>query len=99
MESTAATDIANPTCLGQVSRTFGLRMIVLFASRAHRHPPPGSDSDVDLALLGCPRAQFFECYRAFAYRDFIDSADLFALEETLFRKRMDRIGRMLRDPA
>ncbi len=28
-------------------------------------------------------------YRAFAFRDFVDSADLFALEHTLLRKKLD----------
>ncbi len=30
-------------------------------------------------------------YRAYAYRDFVDSADLLALEESLFQKKMSHI--------
>ncbi|MCG6867598.1 MAG: hypothetical protein LJE91_02380 [Gammaproteobacteria bacterium] len=36
-------------------------------------------------------------YRAYAYRDFVDSADLFALEQTLFEKKMARIKGLLHD--
>lgn len=50
-----------------------------------------------ILLYGDPDL-FFE-YRAFAYRDYIDSADLFALEDKLFRKKMARIKEQLRDPA
>jgi len=39
---------------------------------------------------------FYE-YRAYAYRDFVDSADLFALEQTLFEKKMARIKGLLHD--
>ncbi|GIX29051.1 MAG: hypothetical protein KatS3mg123_2932 [Burkholderiales bacterium] len=37
---------------------------------------------------------FYE-YRAYAYRDFIDSSDLFALEDLLFRKKMARMKEKL----
>lgn len=40
---------------------------------------------------------FFCEFRAYAYKDFVESADLFALEEKLFRKRMARLGRLLHD--
>lgn len=33
---------------------------------------------------------FYE-YRAYAYRDFVDSADLLAIEETLFQRKMAHI--------
>lgn len=112
----------------------GLRLVVLYGSYAKRRAD--IESDLDIAVLGCPVEKFPECYkrlseifgeydldmvrledadalfrhevmndgvllygspdlffehRAFAYRDFVDSADLFALEEALFRKKMDRI--------
>lgn len=44
-------------------------------------------------LFGDP-IQFLE-YRAFAYKDFIDSADLRRVEAALFRKRMDWIREQL----
>jgi hypothetical protein len=44
-------------------------------------------------LFGDP-IRFLE-YRAFAYKDFIDSADLRRLEAALFRKRMDWIREQL----
>ena len=44
-------------------------------------------------LYGDP--DLFADYRAYAYRDFVDSADLRALEDTLFRKKMARLGREL----
>lgn len=37
----------------------------------------------------------FAEYRAFAFRDFVDSADLRALERTLFEKKMAYISRQL----
>ena len=36
-------------------------------------------------------------YRAFAYREFTDAADLFALEQALFAKKMKRLKEQLRD--
>lgn len=36
-------------------------------------------------------------YRAYAYQDYHDSADLFALEQTLFRKKMARLKERLGD--
>lgn len=44
-----------------------------------------------ILLWGDP--DLFSEYRAFAYRDFIDSADLFGLEQVLFTKKM----KLLRD--
>lgn len=38
-------------------------------------------------------------YRAYAYRDFVDSSDLFALEDRLFRKKMARIKEKLYGPT
>jgi len=38
-------------------------------------------------------------YRAFAYKDFIDSEDLRTLEERLFQKKMASIRRQLSEPA
>lgn len=144
MNSMDPADPIDHGCLARVARTFQLKLVVLYGSRARRRPPPGPESDVDLAVLGCARDQFWSCYealiacvqsapldlvrledadplfrweilqegtllrgdpdrfaeyRAFAYRDFNDSADLFALEELLFRKRMARLEEALRDPA
>ncbi|MDZ7659453.1 type VII toxin-antitoxin system MntA family adenylyltransferase antitoxin [Fodinibius sp.] len=38
-------------------------------------------------------------YRAFAYRDFVDSADLLALEETLSQKKLEQIKEQLYGPS
>jgi hypothetical protein len=38
-------------------------------------------------------------YRAFAYRDFVDSASLRAVEKVLFRKKMKYLRGMLHGPA
>ena len=128
--------------LSMAASKFSLRVIVLFGSHAKGKPEPGPNSDVDVAVLGCGREDYWDCckavgeaisgpeldmvrmedadplfryeimragvlldgdpdlfyeLRAFAYKDFIDSADLFALEETLFRKKMTRLERMLHD--
>jgi predicted nucleotidyltransferase len=48
-------------------------------------------------LFGDP-IRFLE-YRAFAYKDFIDSADLRRVEAALFRKRMDWIREQLHAAA
>lgn len=48
-------------------------------------------------LFGDPM-RFLE-YRAFAYKDFVDSADLRRVEEILFRKRMDWIKEQLHASA
>lgn len=126
----------DPAYLEAVCKELGLRMVVLYGSRAAGTPPPTAESDLDLAVLArepcssnrwwtwyralsevfdgyaldlvCPgdadplfryeilRAgillygdldDFLE-YRAFAYRDFVDSADLRRLEEALFQKKM-----------
>lgn len=124
--------------LARAAHQLGLRLVVLYGSYAKRRPAP--ESDLDIAVLGCPADKFWECYkslsevfqaysldlvrledadallrdeimrdaillygdpdlfyeyRAFAYRDFVDSADLFALEEVLFRKKMGRIKEQL----
>jgi len=36
-------------------------------------------------------------YRAYAYRDFIDSADLFQLENNLFKKKMNYLAGQIHD--
>ena len=132
----------NEQRLSAAAREFGLRLVVLFGSHARGRPQPGPESDVDVAVHGCPRDKYWECYkaigeafgrveldlvrledadplfryeimqsgillegdsdlfceyRAYAYRDFIDSADLFALEQTLFRKKMARLRKQLHD--
>jgi len=48
-------------------------------------------------LLGDP--DFFLDYRAFAFRDFTDSADLRRLEHALFRRKMTWIGEQLDAPG
>ena len=128
--------------LSSTVQAFGLRLVVLFGSHAKGRPRPGPESDVDVAIHGCRRERYWDCYnaineafggveldlvrfedadalfryeimqsgimlagdpdfycefRAYAYKDFVESADLFALEETLFRKKMARLGRLLHD--
>jgi predicted nucleotidyltransferase len=130
--------------LAQVAQEMGLRLVVLFGSRAKGSPPPTLDSDVDIAVLGMPDARYrdgfealyevfpdhpldvvrlesadpllrqeimhrsvllwgdptlFSEYRAYAYRDFTDAADLFALERALFAKKMKRLEEELRDSS
>lgn len=119
--------------LTAIARKYNLRLVVLFGSQATGHPPPGPESDHDVAVLGCPRDAYWDCYgelanlfdgapldlvrlegadplfrqevmhqgirlygdpnlfcefRAYAYRDYVDSQDLFDLEYILFRKKM-----------
>ncbi len=77
-------------CLSDIFEQYDLDMVRLEdADALFRHEVMREG----VLLYGSPDI-FFE-YRAFAYRDFVDSADLFALEETLFRKKMDRIKRQL----
>ncbi|MEA3411760.1 MAG: nucleotidyltransferase domain-containing protein [Pseudomonadota bacterium] len=128
--------------LSSTTNDFGLGLVVLFGSHAKGRLTPGPESDVDIAVYGCPRDQYWECYRAlcevfgevdldlvrledadplfrfeimqsgrllegdpdlfceyraYAYRDFVDSADLFALEQTLFEKKMARLREQLHD--
>jgi predicted nucleotidyltransferase len=127
-----------------VCRRFGVRMLVLFGSRAPGGLKPGPDSDLDLAVsFQLPRRQvdpwvvreafaeaflrqtidlvdvrnvdplfrweimeqgvllygdideFLE-YRAYAYRDYIDSADLRALERVLSDRKLTLIREQLR---
>lgn len=127
--------------LALAAQQLGLRLVVLYGSYAKRRAQP--ESDLDIAVLGCPVDRFWECYenlsdlfplysldmvrledadalfrdevmregvllcgnpdlfceyRAYAYRDFVESSDLFALEETLFRKKMDRMKEQLYGP-
>jgi predicted nucleotidyltransferase len=131
-------DALDATC-----RRLGLRLVVLFGSHASGSPPPGEESDLDLAvsggsveaaatlwdlhgelspifpgqmldlvllrqadplfrweimregvLLWGDSMDFLEL-RAFAYRDFVDSADLRALERKLFEKKMAYVRRRL----
>ena len=130
--------------LTHLAQEMGLRMIVLFGSWAKGSPPPGPDSDIDIAILGLPIEKYWDCaralqqvfsshptdvvrleeadplfrheimhrgillwgdpdrfceYRAYAYRDYTDAADLFVLEQKLFAKKMKRLGEQLRDSA
>jgi predicted nucleotidyltransferase len=137
----------DPHALAAAFASLGLRSIVLFGSFARGEPPPGPESDIDLAIA-CDRARarpsiwdlqrefdhifpdrsvdivfladadplfrweivaegvllagdplaFLE-YRAFAFRDFQDSADLRALERILFEKRMAFIRQRLHAAA
>lgn len=134
-------DLLEATC-----QRLGVRMLVLYGSRASGSPPPTRDSDLDLAVRLAPGAEpdfwaFLEAfgevfpgeaidlvflhradplfrweilregvllagdpidhleYRAFAFRDFVDSADLRRLERRLFEKKMDYIRERLRAPA
>ena len=132
----------DPERLAQVAQAMGLRLVVLFGSRAKGSPPPAPESDVDIAVLGMPEARLwdgfgalyevfpdhpldvvrlenadplfrheilhkgillwgdpilFSEYRAYAYRDFTDAADLFALQRALFAKKMKRLEETLRD--
>lgn len=126
--------------LEATARAQGLKMIVLYGSHARQKPPPGPDSDLDLAILGCPADRFWPCfqalsalfpdhpvdlvrledadpllrhevmsvgrllygdqddfceYRAFAFRDFVDSADLRRLEQTLARRKLNWLEEQL----
>jgi predicted nucleotidyltransferase len=130
----------NPQRLSLAAREFGLQLIVLFGSQAKGQPAPGPESDVDVAVYGCPSEKYWPCYealdaafeganldlvrleeadtllryeimqsgrllegdpdlfceyRAYAYKDFIDSADLFALEQTLFEKKLARLRKQI----
>ncbi len=129
--------------LAAVCAEHNLRLLILHGSRATHSPPPGPDSDLDLAVW-MPGVDFHECFRAlytrlasifpgynidlsllnrvdplfryevtshgkllygdvddfleyqsYAYRAFVDSSDLRALEDILFRKKMDRIHEIL----
>ena len=122
--------------LAAAAQKLGLRLVVLYGSRATQRPEPTPESDVDIAVLGCQAEKFWDCYmalsetlgklsldmvriedadalfrheimrvgvllygdpdlfceyRAYAYRDFVDSADLLALEEALFQRKMAHI--------
>jgi predicted nucleotidyltransferase len=131
----------DPARLEAVRAKLGLKLVVLFGSRATGSPPPAPDSDLDLAVLGsragpplrswncyqelaevfggvnldlvllhgadpllryeimsrgtllCGDSDEFLEYRAFAFRDFVDSEDLRGLERTLFRKKMGYLTR------
>lgn len=50
---------------------------------------------MDCAVLLSGDPDRFHAYRAFAYRDFVDSADLRALERTLFHRKLARIQEQL----
>lgn len=128
--------------LEEAARGSGLRLVVVYGSRARG--TAGASSDLDIAVLGCPADAWMGCYRSlaevfadhsldlvrletadalfrheimrdavrlygdpdlfseyrsFAYRDFVDSADLFALEKTLSRRKLARIKEQLHGPS
>lgn len=134
----------DPEQLISACQQLGFQLVVLFGSRATGKPPPGPDSDIDLAVLSRPEKQLWSCYqilepvftgymlnlaslhtadplfryeimhrgirlygdpdlfcdyRAYAYRDFIDSADLRNLEYSLFKKKMAYIAEQLYGPS
>ena len=142
MNATDATTRELPACnrqrLQRVVAQIRLRLVILYGSRATWAPPPRPESDVDIAVLGCPTGAYWDCYeglsqvfesadvdlvrledsdplfrheimrqgvllagepdlfceyRAYAYRDFMDSADLRELEQALYRKKMERLRR------
>lgn len=134
----------DPDRLAEVCRRLGVRILVLYGSRATGTPVPRPESDLDLAVRlqpGRESPDLWELqealseafpgasldvaflrgadplfrwevmregrllwgdpldhleYRAFAYRDFVDSADLRELERTLFKKKMAFIREALR---
>lgn len=142
-DTATATSRALRERLAAVAPDFGIRLAVLFGSRARGQARP--DSDWDIAVAGCPPSRFWELnerlqdvlsdgtvpdlvrledadallrqeimhdavllygdpdlfceYRAFAFRDFVDSADLFALEHALLRKKLARIKERLHAAA
>jgi predicted nucleotidyltransferase len=51
---------------------------------------------MERGVLLCGDPDAFHEYRAFAYRDFVDSADLRALEQELFLKKLARLEEILR---
>lgn len=122
--------------IAERAEQLGLRMVVLFGSRAGGDVPAKWDSDVDLAVLpGAVRASLLSVheslaevttteldlvwldeadslfrweilragellygdiddfleYRAFAFRDFTDSADLRALEAELLNRKLEHL--------
>lgn len=128
------------TALDRAAHELGARLIMLHGSRATGSARP--DSDLDIAVLGCPAENFLKCYsalgnvfsryevdmlcleridpltryevlrdavllygdpnlfceyRTFALRDFTDSADLRALEDTLSRRKAARIKEQVHD--
>lgn len=128
--------------LDKAARDLGLRLVLVYGSRARG--TAGASSDLDVAVIGCPASAWMDCYRSlaqvfadqsldlvrlesadalfrheimrdavrlygdpdlfseyrsFAYRDFVDSADLFALEETLSQRKLARIKEQLHGPS
>ncbi|MCG5515659.1 MULTISPECIES: nucleotidyltransferase domain-containing protein [unclassified Ectothiorhodospira] len=132
----------DPQALDAAATGLGLRLVVLYGSHARQRPPPGPESDVDLAILGCPHEGLLKAdlqvsslfpghnldvvrledadplfrqeimsigrllwgdpdlfceYRAYAFRDYVDSADLRRLEQTLQRRKLGWLEDQLHD--
>jgi len=144
MNERAALPTVDGARLNQVCADLGLRLLVLFGSRATGSPSSAPESDLDLALvlaaphpdrghleyqraledlfpgesldlvflhnadpllrweimsdgvLLCGDPDSFYELRAFAFRDFVDSADLRALERTLSERKLARIRAQVR---
>jgi len=133
----------DPDRLAAAAKELGLELVVLFGSYATGSPPPGPESDIDVALLANPRApapslfdayrafdgvfeaanvdlvvlkgvdplfrhevmsrgvrlygdvERFLNYRAFAFRDYTDSASLRAVERVLVERKLARVEKVL----
>lgn len=83
--------------LQDVVEAMGLRLVVLYGSWARRAPPPKPESDVDIAVLGCSRDAFWDCYQAFSKIFESVDLDVVRLEDAdpLFRHEIMSEGKLL----
>jgi predicted nucleotidyltransferase len=79
---------------GELAALFGGRSIDLASLRGA--DPLFRWEVMDRAVLLYGDIDDFLAFRAYAYRDFVDSADLRALEQALCEKKLARIGERLR---